>query len=162
MFGLPGQAAATWEQSLLRALALGPEHLSLYSLTVEQGTPLADWVRRGRVAEPDDDLAADLYLAATEILARHGYVQYEISNWAKDQGGALASVAQPSAACRHNLVYWHDEAYLGFGVGHTAMPRTTAGGTCDLCRIISGASNRVRRLPAARNPSSRPWPWARS
>ena len=117
MFGLPGQAAATWEQSLSRALALGPEHLSLYSLTVERGTPLADWVRQGRVAEPDDDLAADLYLAATETLAARGYVQYEISNWAKDSSGALASSAQPSAACRHNLVYWHDEGYLGFGAG---------------------------------------------
>ena len=92
---------------------LGPEHLSLYSLTVEPGTPLADSVRRGRVPAPDDDLAADLYLASQEILAAHGYAQYEISNYARDA----------SHQCRHNLVYWRDEAYLGFGAGAHSYAR---------------------------------------
>jgi oxygen-independent coproporphyrinogen-3 oxidase len=113
IFGLPGQDPSTWMRTLQRAIALGPEHLSLYSLTVEQGTPLADWVRRGRAPAPDDDLAADLYLASQDLLAAHGYAQYEISNWAKDA----------SHQCRHNLVYWRDEAYLGFGAGAHSYAR---------------------------------------
>jgi oxygen-independent coproporphyrinogen-3 oxidase len=113
IFGLPGQDPATWMQTLQRAVGLGPEHLSLYSLTVEAGTPLADSVRRGRVPAPEDDLAADLYLASQELLADHGYAQYEISNWANDA----------SRRCRHNLVYWRDEAYLGFGAGAHSYAR---------------------------------------
>ena len=113
IFGLPGQAPGALARTLERAVGLGPEHLSLYSLTVEAGTPLADSVRRGRVPAPDDDLAADLYLASQDLLAAHGYAQYEISNWAKDA----------SHQCRHNLVYWRDEAYLGFGAGAHSYAR---------------------------------------
>ena len=106
MFGLPGQAAATWRNTLERATALGPEHISLYSLTVEHGTPLYDAVRRGVQPAPEDDLAADFYLLASDLLARAGYEQYEISNWARS-----------GFQCRHNLVYWRNEPYLGFGAG---------------------------------------------
>ncbi len=113
IFGLPDQALSTWSRTLERAIRLTPEHLSLYSLTVETGTPLADSVRRGRVPAPDDDLAADLYLASQQLLAAHGYAQYEISNYARDT----------SYQCRHNLVYWHDEAYLGFGAGAHSYAR---------------------------------------
>ena len=93
MFGLPGQELATWARTLARAVSLRPEHLSLYGLTVEHGTPLFDQVRRGLIAEPDDDLAADFYLAACETLAAAGYEQYEISNWARrrDQGSGIRS-----------------------------------------------------------------------
>ncbi len=148
MFGLPGQDPVTWQRTLARAASLGPEHLSLYSLTVEHGTPLAGRVRRGQVAAPDDDLAADLYLSACDLLAQRGFVQYEISNWARDeeigtcgaahgnrdqgtgstlrgQGDITAGLAStsrspranPFFACRHNLVYWRDEPYRGFGAG---------------------------------------------
>ncbi|MGQ9489349.1 MAG: radical SAM family heme chaperone HemW [Anaerolineae bacterium] len=133
IFGLPGQEPATWARTLERAICLGPEHLSLYSLTVEPGTPLFDRVRRGLVPAPDDDRAADLYELACERLAEAGYDQYEISNWAKRIGesanqriGESAHVGgdySPLAirhspfACRHNLVYWHREPYLGFGPG---------------------------------------------
>lgn len=106
MFGLPGQSADTWSHTLDRALALAPEHISLYSLTVEHGTPLYDAVRRGVQAPPDDDVAADYYLLAGERLATAGYEQYEISNWAR-----------PGYQARHNLVYWRHERYLGFGPG---------------------------------------------
>ena len=85
MFGLPGQDPATWARTLAQAIDLAPEHLSLYSLTVEAGTPLAEQVTRGLTAEPDDDLAADLYLAAGQMLAAGGYEQYEISNWARTE-----------------------------------------------------------------------------
>ncbi len=83
IFGLPGQPPETWAATLARAVNLGPEHLSLYSLTVEHGTPLADQVRRGLASAPDDDLAADLYALTDETLAAGGYEQYEISNWAR-------------------------------------------------------------------------------
>ncbi|MGE5603844.1 MAG: radical SAM family heme chaperone HemW [Nitrososphaerales archaeon] len=106
MFGLPGQSLETWSRTLDRALALAPDHISLYSLTVEHGTPLHDAVRRGVQAPPDEDKAADFYLLASDRLAAAGYEQYEISNWSR-----------PGLACRHNLVYWHHEPYLGFGPG---------------------------------------------
>jgi oxygen-independent coproporphyrinogen-3 oxidase len=102
---------------------LGPEHLSLYSLTVERGTPLARRVRQGIVAAPDDDLAADLYEAACDTLARYDYVHYEISNWARrvtTDHGPSSIVHRPSSIanyCQHNLVYWRREPYLGFGAG---------------------------------------------
>ena len=106
IFGLPGQELATWERTLARAVALEPEHLSLYGLTVEHGTPLYNDVRLGRQVPPDDDRAADCYELALDRLAQAGYEQYEISNW--QRGGH---------ACRHNLVYWRHEPYLGFGAG---------------------------------------------
>jgi oxygen-independent coproporphyrinogen-3 oxidase len=115
IFGLPRQSPATWEATLTRAIGLGPEHLSLYSLTIEHDTPLADQVRRGLTPAPDDDLAADLYLAACDTLAAGGYEQYEISNWARP----ISSHQLPASSfqCRHNLVYWRREPYLGFGAG---------------------------------------------
>ena len=112
MFGLPGQRPATWRETLLRAIDLAPEHLSLYSLTVEPNTPLAAWVERGQVSAPDPDLAADLYEMACELLDEAGYHHYEISNWAR---GPLQEDNLPRFACRHNLVYWRNEPYLGFG-----------------------------------------------
>ncbi len=120
MFGLPGQQPEHWRQSLQQAIALQPEHLSLYSLTVEAGTPLARWVARGQVSEPDPDVAADLYEMANDILAGAGYHAYEISNWAR---GPLQADGLPRYACRHNLVYWRNEPYLGLGPGaHSYEP----------------------------------------
>jgi oxygen-independent coproporphyrinogen-3 oxidase len=106
IYGLPGQALATWQQTLAEAIALRPEHLSLYALTLEEGTPLARDVAGGRLPAPDPDLAADMYLWAGEALAAAGYDQYEISNW-----------ALPGHRCRHNLVYWRNQPYLGLGAG---------------------------------------------
>ncbi len=106
MFGLAGQDLASWERTLRRALALAPEHLSLYALTVEEGTPLAHQVARGQAPEPDPDLQAAMYERAQALLAAAGYEQYEISNWAR-----------PGFACRHNLVYWRDGEWLGVGAG---------------------------------------------
>ena len=106
MFGLPGQSTETWRRTLDRAIDLNPEHLSLYGLTIEHGTPLYDRVRRGLQAPPNEDHAADCYLLASDRLAAAGYEQYEISNWSR-----------PGRQCRHNLIYWHHEPYLGFGAG---------------------------------------------
>ncbi len=106
IFGLPYGSPASWRRTLEAALALGPEHLSLYALSVEEGTPLARQVASGRERAPDPDAAADQYEWACERLAAAGYRQYEISNW-----------ALPGRECRHNLVYWRNEPYLGLGAG---------------------------------------------
>jgi len=134
IFALPNQSLATWADTLERALALGPEHLSLYSLIVEEGTPLFSWVRDGRVIPADDDTAADMYEHAMERLARAGYGQYEISNW-----------ALPGHECRHNLTYWRNLPYIGLGAGaHSCF----AGHRFAETRPISGYIARVRATVA--------------
>ncbi len=116
MFGLPHQTLARWRANLEQALELAPEHLSLYALTLEEHTPLAAQVARGALPTPDDDLAADMYELAQELLAAAGYEQYEISNWARRSPDDLPG-AIPLLACRHNLHYWRNEHYLGLGAG---------------------------------------------
>lgn len=106
IFALPGQSLATWQDTLERAVALGPDHLSLYSLIVEEGTPLFTWVKQGKVREADEDMSADMYEYAEARLATAGYRQYEISNW-----------ATPGHACQHNLTYWRNLPYIGLGAG---------------------------------------------
>ncbi len=106
IYGLPDQPLEYWERSLREAVALAPEHLSCYALTVEEGTPLARWVAEGRVPSTDDDLQAEMYARTQEYLTAAGYEHYEISNWAR-----------PGRACQHNLIYWRNEPYLGFGPG---------------------------------------------
>lgn len=106
MFGLPRQTLEDWKESVDRVTGLGPEHLSLYALTLEEGTPLHRDVYRGVTPEPDGDLAAEMYLYAVDALSESGYEQYEISNWAK-----------AGRECSHNLVYWRNEEYLGIGAG---------------------------------------------
>lgn len=130
MFGLPHQEPALWSDSLDQALALELEHLSLYSLIVEEKTPLFQWVENGRVDAPDDDLAADLYEMAMARLAAN-YVQYEVSNWARRQPGeAVESSPErlPQRASRHNLTYWLNGEYIGVGPGAHSHLRVQAGG----------------------------------
>jgi oxygen-independent coproporphyrinogen III oxidase len=110
IFGLPYQALEAWQESLEKALDLQPDHLSLYALTLEHGTPLQAWVVKGLVEEPDPDIAADMYEYSCQRLEQAGYLQYEISNWGRSQAG------EP-LACRHNLQYWRSLPYLGFGAG---------------------------------------------
>ena len=116
IYGLPWQAMESWTDTLDRTLDLAPEHLSLYALSLEHGTPLRAWVERGLVAAPDPDAAAEMYGWAEARLAGGGYVQYEISNWARD-GGAGSELDFPAFACRHNLQYWRNQPYLGIGAG---------------------------------------------
>jgi oxygen-independent coproporphyrinogen-3 oxidase len=106
MYGIPQQTMAMWQETVERTLQLAPDHVSMYCLTVEERTTLALWVRRGKTLLPDDDLAADMVQWADERLAAEGLSRYEVSNWAR-----------PGQSCRHNLVYWHNEPYLGFGAG---------------------------------------------
>ena len=95
-----------WQATLEQAIELAPEHLSLYALTVEEGTKLAYDIDHGRVPGPDADLQAEMYEWSQERLARAGYRQYEISNWCR-----------AGEECRHNLVYWRNGDWLGLGAG---------------------------------------------
>ncbi len=106
IFGLPGQPSSGWERTLEGAIAMEPDHVSCYALTVEEGTPLAARVASGSVAEADPDVAAEMGEATEQRLSAAGYAQYEISNYAR-----------PGKACRHNLVYWRHDEYLGLGPG---------------------------------------------
>ncbi len=104
IYGLPGQTLEQWRGNLAAAVALEPEHLSCYGLKVEEGTPLYDRLEPADL--PGDDVQVDMYLHTVEYLARQGYRQYEISNFAKD-----------GFASRHNLKYWTLGEYIGFGPG---------------------------------------------
>lgn len=102
MYGLPGQTLDAWQDTLTNVLQLEPEHISCYGLKVEEGTPL--YAYKDHCNLPDDEVQADMYLAAVEILRSKGYRQYEISNFAKR-----------GMASKHNLKYWTGGEYLGFG-----------------------------------------------
>jgi oxygen-independent coproporphyrinogen-3 oxidase len=106
IFGLPEQTLQRWQATVKLVLDLHPEHLSLYALTVEHGTPFGRWAQHGLLSVPDPDTAADMYEWAGETLEAAGFEQYEISNWAK-----------PGRQCLHNLQYWRNMPYLGFGGG---------------------------------------------
>jgi putative oxygen-independent coproporphyrinogen III oxidase len=106
IYGGPGEDAASWAATLAAAVALGPEHLSAYALTVEPATRFGRLVAAGRMAEPDEDDLADRYATACATLAGAGYRHYEVSNWARD-----------GHASRHNLTYWRRGRYLGLGAG---------------------------------------------
>jgi oxygen-independent coproporphyrinogen-3 oxidase len=107
IYGLPGQRVGAWKEDLERALELAPEHLSLYPLTLEEGTPLAEAVAKGQLPPLEPDRAADMYQMAEEVLAAAGYLHYEISNWALDE----------AYCCQHNLTYWRNHPFLGLGAG---------------------------------------------
>jgi putative oxygen-independent coproporphyrinogen III oxidase len=107
IYGTPGETMADWETSLDAALACTPDHLSAYSLIVEEGTALARRVRNGEVAMTDDDDLADKYELADERLEAAGLSWYEVSNWAKDE----------ASRCRHNLLYWTGGDWWGIGPG---------------------------------------------
>lgn len=114
MFGLPGQTMAQWRATLDRALALAPEHISAYSLTLEEGTKFCGQVQL------DDDLQWAMYERLIETLTAAGYHHYEISNFAK-----------PGYECQHNLAYWQGKDYLGLGpsaVSTVGLRRWTVGG----------------------------------
>lgn len=112
MFALPGQSLSDFRESIHRAAALGADHISAYSLIVEEGTPLAAKAASGAVQIPNEDDAADFYQLGLQELSRLGYQQYEISNFAR-----------PGAECRHNIGYWQGAYYLGLGVSaHSLLP----------------------------------------
>jgi putative oxygen-independent coproporphyrinogen III oxidase len=106
IYGTPGESDDDWLASLDAAIAAQPDHLSAYSLIVEDGTRLAGRIGRGELKGPDDDVLADRYLMADDALGKAGYRWYEVSNWAK-----------PGGECRHNLAYWRSADWWGVGPG---------------------------------------------
>jgi len=139
MFWLPGQSIETWLASVDRAIALGPEHLSLYLLELYPNAPLKEAMARAAPADraawslPPDDVAADMYLAALDRLDGAGYAQYEISN-----------VARSGFRCRHNVKYWQGGSWRGFGCG----AHSTVGDR--RWKNVSGTADYVDRLAAGR------------
>ena len=119
IYGLPEQTLATWQITVKRVLDLHPDHISAYALTLEHGTPFGRWASKGLLPLPDPDLAAEMYEWLSETLGANGYIQYEISNWAKSEaeGGNQKDDSSSSFQCRHNLQYWRGLPYLAFGAG---------------------------------------------
>jgi oxygen-independent coproporphyrinogen-3 oxidase len=107
IYGTPGETAEDFAMSLDTVVRAGVDHVSAYSLIVEDGTRMAGRMRRGEIAYPSDDVAADRYLAAERTLSRAGFDWYEVSNWA----------ATPAARCRHNMLYWTGGDWWGLGPG---------------------------------------------
>jgi putative oxygen-independent coproporphyrinogen III oxidase len=128
IYARPGHTLASWRSELAEALGLGPDHLSLYQLTIEPGTPFAALYRRGDLVLPPAELQAALYEATAEECARHGLSAYEISNY-----------AGPGSESRHNLAYWRYADYVGIGPG--AHGRVTLGSSL--------IATRRRRAPEA-------------
>lgn len=131
IFGIPGQTLDEWRDDLQGALRLGPEHLSLYSLSIESGTEFGDLMRAGLLSPLRSDLSADMFELALDLTAREGYLQYEISNYSRER-----------CECRHNLRYWRNEAYLGFGLGAASFDQGVRWvNTSDWARYESSSKN---------------------
>ena len=110
MSGLPSQSLDTWENSLKKVALLGPEHISAYSLIIEEGTPFA----MRKLNLPDEEEERQMYENTAKILGNYGYYQYEISNYAKE-----------GYACKHNCGYWTRTEYLGLGIGSASLVNET-------------------------------------
>ncbi|NYH54160.1 oxygen-independent coproporphyrinogen-3 oxidase [Nocardiopsis arvandica] len=153
IYGTPGESDDDWRASLEAAVSADPDHVSAYSLIVEEGTRLAARVRRGELTEPDDDAMADRYLMADEVLSSAGFTAYEVSNWART----------PEGRSRHNLLYWTGGHWWGVGPGahghvggtrwwnvkHPAAyaARLAAGDSPGLAReVLTGEERRFERV----------------
>jgi oxygen-independent coproporphyrinogen-3 oxidase len=154
MCGIPGQTAATWGESLEKAVATGASHFSVYPLALQEGTPLDVAVGTGLVPEPDDDLAAEFMVFAEEYLRMQGIERYETANYAR-----------PGHECRHNMAYWTGRTYAGlgpaahgmldavtashvFGETRQGMARARVKNVADLAAWQSGASPSIEWLDA--------------
>lgn len=116
IYGLPNQTLREWQDDLVQASALEPDHMSAYNLTYEEGTPFHLWRAQGMLRELPEDVDVAMFTCTQEVLGTAGYEQYEISNYAR-----------PGRACRHNLNYWRSGAYLGIGAGAHSYVRPSNG-----------------------------------
>ena len=115
IYGAPGESLADWRRSLEQAISVNTGHISAYALIVEDGTALARKISSGAMDAPDDDLQAEMYELADELLSKAGFQWYEISNWAKSQ----------QQQSQHNLAYWNNQDWWGYGPGaHSAIGGT--------------------------------------
>lgn len=134
MSALPGQTVESWLETLKRTAALEPEHISAYSLMIEEGTPFYEMYGEGRGDKvlPDEDSEREMYHKTKEVLRELGYERYEISNYAK-----------PQKECRHNIGYWTGVPYLGLGLGASSyVNRRRFHNTVDLKEYLGGAPGR--------------------
>jgi oxygen-independent coproporphyrinogen III oxidase len=139
IIGLPGQTLAGCRSDLATTLDLRPEHISVYCLTVEPGTPLEQMIATGDVPPPDDDLAAEMLQEAITVLGEAGYDHYEVSNWAR-------SVPGRDLRSQHNLKYWLGEPYVGVGAGaHSYDGRLRYGN-------VLGPLDYARRIETGQSP----------
>ena len=106
IYARQNQTLSAWEKELHYAMTLAIDHISLYQLTIEEGTMFANWYKRGKITVPNDEICEEMYFMTSDILASYGYDHYEISNFAK-----------PNKQARHNLAYWKYQPYLGIGAG---------------------------------------------
>jgi oxygen-independent coproporphyrinogen-3 oxidase len=139
IYGIPGQTLGSWRRSLDSVLSLRPEHLSVYALAFEEGTPLWEDLQRGAVAPMEESLQKECYFAAIEAAEGAGLGHYEISNFAR-----------PGRRCEHNLTYWHNRPYLGVGpaaASYTLGVRRTNSPDLPAWAAAIGAG---REAPAAR------------
>ncbi len=144
MYAVPGQTMDHWRATVDEALALGPEHLSVYSLSLDEGSRFSDDARLGRLVLPSDAAAADMYVMAGELLEQHGYEHYELSNFAR-----------PGFACKHNLNYWSRGEYLGVGAGAWSF---IDGMRSANISDVQGYINRLERESTPRTFEERPGP----
>lgn len=122
IYGLPDQKVKEFSKELDELIALGPKHISLYGLSVEEGTQLSKQIEQNQLPRPDEDEAADMYIMSRDKLADEGYIQYELSNF-----------SLKGFNCRHNMKYWTYEPYLGVGLGaHSFIDRVRFWNTADL------------------------------
>lgn len=127
MFALPGQSMEIWEESLKETIELGPEHISFYSLQIEEGTPFYEQYKRDELLVPTDAEERRMHHRAIDMVKESGYIYYEISNCAK-----------VGKECRHNLKYWNMDDYLGVGLGASSfIDQVRFKNTDDLDRYIS-------------------------
>ncbi|MBI1324996.1 radical SAM family heme chaperone HemW [bacterium] len=148
IFGAPGSSTRTWNSDLDTVLGLAPYHLSCYGLVYEKGTELWKRLQAGLVEPVDEDLEASMYETTIDRLSAAGLDQYEISNYAKS-----------GFECRHNLVYWRNDAYYGFGLG---AARYVAGLRATNIRDLPGYIRRIERGEDVTGPSERLSPLERA
>lgn len=133
MFALPAQSLDDWQETLEKVIKLRPEHISAYSLIIEEGTPFFDMFDRGELKETDEETDRKMYYLAKEMLSDKGYKQYEISNFAKE-----------GFECYHNKVYWRTEEYQGFGLGaHSYADGVRFHNTYDMKEYLRGGGLRL-------------------
>lgn len=133
MFALPAQSLDDWQETLEKVMKLRPEHISAYSLIIEEGTPFFDMFDRGEFKEIDEVTDRKMYYLAKEMLSDKGYKQYEISNFAKE-----------GFECYHNKVYWRTEEYQGFGLGaHSYADGVRFHNTYDMKEYLRGEGLRL-------------------
>lgn len=133
MFALPAQSLDDWQETLEKVIKLRPEHISAYSLIIEEGTPFFDMFDRGELKETDEETDRKMYYLAKEMLSDKSYKQYEISNFAKE-----------GFECYHNKVYWRTEEYQGFGLGaHSYADGVRFHNTYDMKEYLRGEGLRL-------------------